>query len=143
MSKAASAPFSEIVQARVRRDPAFAVALLEEAMRSFLAGETDVARAHVRDVIKGTVGYAEIARRTGTPETSLVRMFGPKGNPTADNLSAVFVHLQQAGGIKLQVKSVPVRRKRPAKRPRASAPRRARLSRPVGGSGSHSRRQSA
>jgi len=109
--KAATVPFSKVVRGRVRNDPAFAPALLEEAMRSFLAGEIAVARAHVRDVIKATIGYAELARRTGTPETSLIRMFGPNGNPTAENLSAVFVHLQRAGGLVLQVKSVPARRK--------------------------------
>ena len=123
MRKAVTVPLSEVVQGRVRRDPGFAAALLEEATRSFLAGETAVARAHVRDVIKGTVGYAELARRTGTPETSLVRMFGPNGNPTAENLSTVFMHLQRAGGVQLQVKSVPAKRARPAKRATARSER--------------------
>src|SRR4051812_29283798 len=91
-------PFGEIVEARVRREPAFAAGLLQEAAQCMLNGEISAARSLVRDVIKGSIGYAELSRRTGTPEKSLVRMFGPGGNPTAENLLNVFSHLQQFGG---------------------------------------------
>ena len=64
-----------------------------------ISREGAVARNLVRDVIKGSIGYAELSRRTGTPEKSLVRMFGPNGNPTAANFSSVFAHLQRIGGI--------------------------------------------
>lgn len=116
MSKALTRPFDEIVQDRVRREPVFASALLEEAAQCMLNGELAVARNLVRDVIKGSIGYAELSRRTGTPEKSLVRMLGPNGNPTAANLSRIFVHLQRHEGISLQVRSVPASRKAPARR---------------------------
>jgi DNA-binding phage protein len=106
MTKALARPFSEIVENRVRREPAFGSALLEEAAQCMLNGEIAVARNLVRDVIKGSMGYAELSRRTGTPEKSLVRMFGPNGNPTAANLSRVFAHLQRHEGVSLQVRSV-------------------------------------
>jgi DNA-binding phage protein len=61
-----------------------------------LSGELNAARNLVRNVIKGSIGYAELSRRTGTPEKSLTRMFGPNGNPTAANISNVFFHLQRA-----------------------------------------------
>lgn len=124
MSKASSSrPFSEVVQNRVRREPDFGSALLEEAAQCLLSGELALARNLVRDVIKGSIGYAELSRRTGTPETSLVRMFGPKGNPTALNFSNVFMHLQRHSGVSLRVQSVPAQRKRPAKRGSAAAHR--------------------
>jgi DNA-binding phage protein len=106
MSKAVVRPFAEIVQRRVRREAAFGPALLEEAAQCMLNGELAVARNLVRDVIKGSIGYAELSRCTGTPEKSLVRMFGPNGNPTAANLSRIFAHLQHHEGVSLQVRSV-------------------------------------
>lgn len=107
MSNALTRPFAEIVQERVRRQPAFGAALLKEAAQCVLNGELAVARNLMRDVIKGSIGYAELSRHTGTPEKSLVRMFGPGGNPTAANLSRVFAHLQRHEGVTLQVRSVP------------------------------------
>jgi|KBSSwiStaDraftv2_1062776.scaffolds.fasta_scaffold00248_4 DNA-binding phage protein len=115
-------PVDEIFEDRVRREPAFATSLLEEAAQCLLNGEISVARGLVRDVIKGSIGYAELSRRTGTPEKSLTRMFGPNGNPTAENLCNVFVHLQRLGGVRLEVRSVPAPRKRPGRRT-LSAPR--------------------
>ena len=94
---------AEIAQARVRRDPEFARALLQEAVQTLLADDVAAARSLIRDVIKGSMGYAELSRRTGTPEKSLVRMFGAKGNPTAANLFAVLTHLQQYSGVSFRV----------------------------------------
>ena len=123
MSKAPlTKPFDEVVQVRVGREPAFAASLLEEAAQCMLNGELAVSRNLLRNVIKGSIGYAELSRRTGTPEKSLVRMFGPNGNAAA-NISSVFVHLQRHGGVNLQVRSVPAARKKPVKRPSAT-PRR-------------------
>ena len=115
--------FDELVQARVGRDAAFADALLEEAVQEMLAGELDVARSLIRDVIKGSIGYAERSRRTGTPEKSLVRMFGSTGNPTAANVFAVLAQLQRHSGVSLQVKSVRVPKKRVARGSAAPARR--------------------
>lgn len=99
-------PIGEITQARVRRDPEFARALLQEAVQALLADDLAVARSLIRDVIKGTIGYAKLSRLTGTPEKSLVRMFGTTGNPTATNLFAVLTHLQHHSGIRFQVEAV-------------------------------------
>ena len=115
--------FDEVVQARVGREEAFADALLQEAVQEMLAGELDVARSLIRDVIKGSMGYAELSRRTGTPEKSLVRMFGPNGNPTAANMFSVLAQLQRHSGVSLQVRSVRVPRKRSAKAGPGSARR--------------------
>lgn len=110
----------EITQARVKRDPEFARALLQEAVQALLSDDVPTARSLIRDVIKGSIGYATLSRRTGTPEKSLVRMFGTNGNPTAANLFAVLTHLQHHSGVTFQVEVVraPVRRN-----PRAAAER--------------------
>jgi hypothetical protein len=104
--------FDEVVQERVGRDTDFAAALLQEAAQCMISGDIDVARSLVRDVIKGTVGYARLSRLTGTPEKSLIRMFGPKGSPTAVNLACVFQQLQRAAGVELEVRAVTSPRRR-------------------------------
>jgi DNA-binding phage protein len=116
-------PFDEIVQTRALREPAYADGLLQEAVQAMLAGDLDVARSLIRDVIKGSIGYAELSKRTGTPEKSLVRMFGPKGNPTVANLFGVLAQLQRHSGVTIQVEVVPAPKQRLAK-PRSVPTRR-------------------
>ena len=116
-------PFNEFVQERARRDPTFAGALLAEAVECMLAGELPTARSLIRDAIKGSMGYAELSRRTGTPEKSLVRMFGPGGNPTAANMASVLHELQRHGRMRLRVRSEPLPRRRPARKREASSAR--------------------
>ena len=96
---------SEIVQRRAARDGNFGLALLEEAGEMMLAGELPAARRLIRDVIKSSMGYPELSRRTGTPEKSLVRMFGPAGNPTAANVASVFKELQRDARVRLCVQA--------------------------------------
>ena len=112
----------EITQERVKRDPEFARALLQEAVQALLSDDVPTARSLIRDVIKGSLGYAALSRHTGTPEKSLVRMFGANGNPTAANLFAVLTHLQNHSGITFEVAAVrtPVRRKSRAASERAA-----------------------
>jgi DNA-binding phage protein len=115
--------FSEIVQERAGREPAFAVALLEEAGEGLLAGDLPTARSLIRDVIKASMGYAELSRCTGTPEKSLVRMFGPSGNPTAANMASVLHELQRYGQVRLRVRSEPVAGRRSGKVPQRTVRR--------------------
>jgi len=115
MTRTSRRPFDKVVHARVGRERAYAEALLEEAVEAMLGGELDVARSLIRDVIKGSIGYSELSRLTGTPEKSLIRMFGPTGNPTAANMVSVSDQWQQYSGVSLQVKSVRVPRRRAVK----------------------------
>jgi DNA-binding phage protein len=95
--------FKETVRARVERDPAFRATLLTEAVEQMLAGDMETGKAVLRDYINATVGFERLARETGTPPKSLMRMFGPKGNPRASNLFAVISKLQKVSGIRLGV----------------------------------------
>lgn len=140
MFKPAGGTFSELVQERVGHEPKYAAALLAEAMQCFSQGETSVARTVIRDVIKGSIGYAELARLTGTPETSLVRMFGPSGNPTFANVSNVIQRLLEANGAQLQVTFVSSPRRSFKTARRSGVARRAKASRTS--ANSRTRRQS-
>jgi DNA-binding phage protein len=95
--------FKETVKARADRDPAFREAMLTEALDLLLSGEADTGRLVLRDYINATVGFDALAKETGTPPKSLMRMFGPNGNPRASNLFAVIGRLQKASGVRLSV----------------------------------------
>jgi len=115
--------FETLVQDRVRRDTDFASALLVEALQSLLDGDTDTARSHIRDLIKGSLGYGELSTRTGIPAKSLIRMFGPSGNPTLENVATVLQVLQQCTGVALKVSGIPAAsgaRKQAARQSRAA-----------------------
>ena len=82
--------FKTTVVARVERDPAFAKALLDEAATLFLSGEPDTARLILRDLVNATIGFEQLAQLTHKPSKSLHRMLSPHGNPSMDNLAAIF-----------------------------------------------------
>jgi hypothetical protein len=95
--------FKETVKERMERSPKFRRALLREAIECLLSGDVDTGKAILRDYINGTIGFEELSDRTHTPAKSLMRMFGPKGNPRASNLFAVIGRLQKGSKIKVGV----------------------------------------
>lgn len=95
--------FRETVLARVQADPKFRNALLKEGIETMLAGDVDTGKALLRDYIKATLGFEKLGAETGSSPKSLIRMFGPSGNPQARNLFAVISHLQRRAGLTLQV----------------------------------------
>lgn len=97
--------FKETVQARAKKDPAFRKALLVEGVEAFLSGDVDTGKAVLRDYINATIGFEDLAEATGTTSKSLMRMFGPAGNPQASNLFAVIGHLQKAEKVGLEVRA--------------------------------------
>jgi len=99
--------FKELVGRHVANDPAFGEALLREGIDTMLAGDVDTGRAILRDYIKATVGFQKLAEATGTPPKSLIRMFGPRGNPQARNLFCVIGYLQKRAGVELHVTAEP------------------------------------
>ncbi len=99
--------FKELVQSRVARDPDFAAALLREGIDTMLTGDVDTGKAILRDYIKATVGFEKLGEATDTPPKSLIRMFGPRGNPQARNLFGIIGYLQQQAGVELHVMAGP------------------------------------
>lgn len=102
--------FRETVKARADRDPEFRAGLYQEAVQSMVDGDLGTAKILLRDFINATVGFAQLGRRVGTPEKSLMRMFGPNGNPRAENLVAVVAALKEVCGLSLTVHAAAVRR---------------------------------
>ena len=97
--------FKATVQARVAADPAFGRALLTEGVAALLEGDVATGKAVLRDFINATLGFEALSAATGTPVKSLMRMFGPRGNPNAGNLFAVIGCLQRASGVTLEVRA--------------------------------------
>jgi len=64
---------------RVENDPAFARALLDEAISLFLNGEADVARLVLRDLVNATIGFETLAIEVNKPSKSVHRMLSAKG----------------------------------------------------------------
>ncbi len=98
--------FRETVRARAEREPAFREALLTEGIEAMLGGDLDTGKAVLRDYINATIGFDRLADATGTPTKSLMRMFGPRGNPNARNLFSVIDHLQKTSGVNLHVQAL-------------------------------------
>lgn len=95
--------FKETIQARVRADRPFRDALLREGVEYMLSGDVESGKAVLRDYIKATVGFEQLGAATGASSKSLIRMFGPRGNPQARNLFGVISHLQREAGLTLHV----------------------------------------
>ena len=95
--------FKEVMQRRMADDSAFAEALLCEGIDTMLTGDIEIGKAILRDYIKATVGFEKLGEATDTPAKSLIRMFGPRGNPQARNLFGVIGYLQKQAGIELHV----------------------------------------
>jgi hypothetical protein len=99
--------FKDLVQQRVVRDPGFATALLCEGIDTMLTGDVETGKAILRDYIKATVGFEKLGEATATPPKSLIRMFGPRGNPQARNLFGIIGYLQKQAGVELHVADGP------------------------------------
>jgi putative addiction module killer protein len=95
--------FKETVQARIKQDRKYRKELLREGVESLLAGDLDTGKAILRDYINATIGFEELSRVTKRPTKSLMRMFGPAGNPQARNLFEVIGHLQRAEGLQFEL----------------------------------------
>src|SRR5258708_643442 len=110
MTMALTRDFKKTVVARVERDPEFANALLDEAATLFLSGEPETARLILRDLVNATLGFERLAKVTAMPSKSLHRMLSPKGNPSMDNLAAIFGAVRKRLKVDLKAHTVKLRR---------------------------------
>ena len=98
--------FKDTIKDRVARDPAFREELLKEGIECLLTGDVDTGKAVLRDFINATIGFDALGTATDRSPKSLMRMFGPKGNPQARNLFEIIAHLQEHEGIHLKIQTV-------------------------------------
>ena len=93
--------FKQTVIERVERNPKFAKALLDEAATLLLSGEPETARLILSDLVNATIGFEQLAEIIEKPSKSLHRMLSPRGNPSMDNLAAIFGAVRD--GLKLAI----------------------------------------
>ena len=79
---------------------------MREGVECLLSGDVDTGKIVLRDYINATVGFEKLGSLTNKPPKSLMRMFGPAGNPNARNLFEVISHIQRHEGVQLEVKAV-------------------------------------
>ena len=95
--------FNETIRARAQRDPDFRQALLREAVECVINGDLGTGKAVLRDYVNATVGFQKLEKRTQIPAKSLMRMLGPKGSPSAANLSSILTALQITEGVHFEL----------------------------------------
>jgi DNA-binding phage protein len=91
---------------RIERDPAFAQAVLDEAAALFLNGAPQMARQILCDLVNATIGFEQLEALTDVPSKSLHRMLSAAGNPSMDNLAAVFHTLRECLNLSFEAHSV-------------------------------------
>ena len=97
--------FRETVLQRAQQDAEFRVGLLREATECIIAGEPEAGKSLLRDYINATLGFDALGMAVGKSPKSIMRMFGPKGNPTSANLSNILACLQKQEGVRLSVRT--------------------------------------
>jgi hypothetical protein len=81
-----------------------------EGVDAMLSGGVETSKTILRDTIEATVGFEKLGEATDTPPKSLIRMFGPRGNPRARNLFSVIGTLQKRAGVQPHVSGWSARR---------------------------------
>ena len=114
--------FKQTVQARVQRDPDFRAHLLQEGVECLLAGDLATGKAVLRDYINAAIGFSELGNLTDKSPKSLMRMFGPHGNPQAGNLFEVINRIRQHEGVRFEVRAIKPGSQGTSPRPANTAP---------------------
>lgn len=97
--------FKETIQARALKDAKSRTGLLKESIESMLAGDTETGKMILRDYINATIGFEKLGGVIDKSPKSLMRMFSPSGNPTANNLFGIIHTLQKKEGVHFEVKA--------------------------------------
>lgn len=98
--------FKRTVVDRVNRDPEFARALLDEACSLFLNGEPETARMILRDLVNATMGFEGLAEELSAQPKSLHRMLSQHGNPSMNNIAAIFSAVSNNLNVEIEANSV-------------------------------------
>ena len=77
-----------------------------DAINALLAGELDEGRLLLRQYVNATIGFGELARRTGKADKNLIRTLGPSGSPTAANLFQFIQACMKAEGVTVAARVV-------------------------------------
>jgi DNA-binding phage protein len=72
----------------------------------FLSDEPETTRVILEDLVNAMLGFEALAKMTAAPSKSLHRMLSPKGNPSMDNLAAIFGAIGSRLKVGLKVHTV-------------------------------------
>jgi DNA-binding phage protein len=64
------------------------------------------ARLILRDLVNASVGFEALAIETNKPSKSLHRMLSEHGNPSMDNLAAIFGAVRRRLGVEIEARAV-------------------------------------
>ena len=81
--------FRETVAERIKSDPIFAQALLDEAITLFINGEADTARSILCELAEATIGFEVVGEEIQRP------------NPTMSSISMIIAAIKRA--LKVEV----------------------------------------
>ena len=95
--------FKDTVRARAQLDPEFRYALLLEAVNQIVSGDLATGRNILRKYINATIGYPVLADLMGKHPKSVMRMLGPSGNPTTENLFNIIHQAKKQEGVEFEV----------------------------------------
>lgn len=84
------------VRLRLQNDPAFAHALLSEAVSLFIDGEPETCRQVLRDLVVATVGIEGMAEAVGLAPYQLENQLSAAGSLRLNETSGILVALQDA-----------------------------------------------
>jgi len=72
-------------------------------VESYLTGDLETGKSVLRDYVNATIGFQALEEQTDIPVKSLMRMLGPKGSPSAANLSSILSVLQKTEGVHFEL----------------------------------------
>ena len=93
--------FKESVVKKIHNDREYRQAFLLEAINELLDGNLEIAKAMLRDYINATISFEPLALELHKNTKSIQRMFGPRGNPTAQSFFNILKIIQKLEGIHL------------------------------------------
>lgn len=95
--------FKDTIVERAKRDKKFCRSMIMRGIALLMAGNAEdvqVGKSFIRDYINATIGFPALAKHTGIPKESLMRMLSPSGNPSLRNLNQVTQTLLANEGVK-------------------------------------------
>jgi len=95
--------FKATVMIRAHRDKDFCKAMLTEAINELFTGDIDLGKSILRDYINATISFEILSTIVDKNPKSLMRMLGPKGNPTSKSLFEIFHAIQKLKKMKIAI----------------------------------------
>lgn len=100
---------SRPIYQRIQTDRTFRTCLLVASAQALLDGDVPLAQGLLRRLIDATIGFTVLAQLMDAHPKSLIRMLGPRGNPSARHLASILARAAYADGMRLRAAIAPSR----------------------------------